>query len=202
MANSTTTRRFHLLYDGACPICRREVAWLKRRDRSEDLQLEDISARGFDPTPYGLTREEVGSVLHGIRHDGVVVRGMEAVRQAYSSIGLGWLTAATRLPGLKWVADDLYSWFARNRVALGRLLEPRCQEGKCTISPDSRTGEAGFRPGTSRCKLTLGSPCHPEANTANVEDPAGPGDNVLASVHRVKGPPVGLSSSCFTETID
>jgi predicted DCC family thiol-disulfide oxidoreductase YuxK len=145
MANSTTNRHFRLLYDGSCPICRREVAWLKRRDRFGSLQLEDISSRGFDPARYGLTRDAVDGVLHGIRHDGAVVRGMEAVREAYRSVGLGWLTAATSLPGLKWAADRLYGWFARNRTVLGRLLEGRCRDRKCSATADSLAGEPGFR---------------------------------------------------------
>jgi len=176
MANSTINWRFRLLYDGACPICRREVAWLKRRDRLGNLQLEDISARGFDPARYGLTREAVDGVLHGIRHDGVVVRGMDAVREAYRSVGLGWLTAPTSLPGLKWAADRLYGWFARNRTALGRFLEPRCREGKCRVSPDTTSGKPGFRRRTSGCRLTRGSPCHPEANAAK---PKAPGSLVI-----------------------
>ena len=52
-------RPFRLFYDSECPICRREVAWLKRRDRLGNLELEDIAALGFDPGRYGLTREEV-----------------------------------------------------------------------------------------------------------------------------------------------
>ena len=187
MANSNTNRRFRLLYDGACPICRREVEWLKRRDRSGNLQLEDISARGFHPARYGLTHESVNGMLHGIRHDGVVVRGMEAVREAYRSVGLGWLTAATRLPGLKWAADQLYGWFARNRTTLGRFLEPRCREEKFPVSPDKTAGRPGFRRRTSTCRLTLGSPCHPEAKA-----PARPGDNKSAGAGRGTSPTAGL----------
>jgi hypothetical protein len=59
-------------------------------------------------------------VLHGIRHDGVVLKGMPAVREAYRAIGLGWLLAPTRLPGLNALSEFLYRWFARNRGALGR----------------------------------------------------------------------------------
>jgi predicted DCC family thiol-disulfide oxidoreductase YuxK len=131
------TQRFRLFYDSECPICRREVAWLKRRDRSGNLELEDIAAPGFDPAPYGLTREEVSRVLHGVRHDGAVVKGMQAVREAYQAVGLGWLLAPTRLPGLRALSDLFYGWFARNRRALGRLLEPNCSGGQC-VAPTRR----------------------------------------------------------------
>ena len=59
-----------LLYDGECPFCRREVEWLKRRDRHGHLAFEDISELGFSPAKYHLTPEEVQSVLHGVLPDG------------------------------------------------------------------------------------------------------------------------------------
>jgi predicted DCC family thiol-disulfide oxidoreductase YuxK len=120
------------------------MAWLKRRDRSGNLELEDISSLGFEPARYGLTREEVTRVLHGVRTDGVVVQGMEAVREAYRAVGLGWVVAPTRWPGLRRLSDVLYGWFARNRVALGRLLEPSCSDGRCVA-----TSCDPFRPSAS-----------------------------------------------------
>lgn len=129
------TGRFRLFYDSECPICRREVAWLKRRDRSGNLELEDIAALGYDPARYGLTREEVTRVLHGVMPNGVVLKGMDAVREAYRTVGLGWLLAPTGLPGLRVLSDFLYGWFARNRLALGRLLQPSCSDGQCVSGP-------------------------------------------------------------------
>jgi predicted DCC family thiol-disulfide oxidoreductase YuxK len=134
MAKSAKNRRFRLFFDGACPLCSREIAWLKRRDRAGNLRLEDISSSGFDPARYGLTREELDRVLHGIRCDGKVVRGMDAVREAYRSVGLGWLLAPTRLPGVKSLSDLLYGWFASNRHALGRLLQRHCEDGRCVVA--------------------------------------------------------------------
>ncbi len=125
-------RRLKLLYDGECPFCRREAQWLKRRDRHGRLVLEDISALGFDPSRYGLTRQEVIDVLHGVLPDGHIVRGVEALRQAYQAIGLGWLVAPTRLPVVGWVLDRMYGAFARNRAGLGRWFGRRCQSGVCS----------------------------------------------------------------------
>ena len=131
-------RQFRLLYDGDCPICSREVAWLKRRDPADNLACEDISALGFDPSGYGLTRDEVNRELHGVKSDGTVVRGMEAVRQAYRSVGLGFLVAPTRLPGVRYLSDRLYRWFARNRLALGSLIDRSCRNGNCNIADARR----------------------------------------------------------------
>jgi predicted DCC family thiol-disulfide oxidoreductase YuxK len=132
--------RLKLLYDGECPFCRREIAWLKRRDRDGNLLLEDITAIGFDPAKYGLTREEVMGVMHGVLPDGRIVRRVEAIRRAYEAVGLGWLVMPTRLPGVRWVLDRMYDVFARNRVRLGRLFGRTCEHGSCAAptSPEKR----------------------------------------------------------------
>ena len=128
-------QQFKLLYDGDCPFCRREAEWLKRRDRDGNLALENIAAVGFDPGRYGLTHAEVMGSLHGVLPDGRVVRGVEAVRQACSRVGLGWLLAPTRLPIVRGLSDGAYGIFARNRIRLGRLFGRKCQSGACAVKP-------------------------------------------------------------------
>ncbi len=125
--------KLKLLYDGQCPFCRREIDWLKRRNRRMLLAFEDIADPQFDPGRYGLTREEVNGLLHGVLPDGRVVRGLAAVRLAYSAIRLGWLIAPTGWPGIRWAADRLYAAFARNRVALGRVAGRGCAHGTCGL---------------------------------------------------------------------
>ena len=125
---------FKLLFDGQCPFCRREVAWLKRRDREGKLATEDISAPGFDASRYGLTQAEVESVMHGVLPDGRIVTRVAAFRAAYKIVGLGWLIAPTAWPGLRWVADRFYEWFARNRVKIGSWFGgPKCENGSCRV---------------------------------------------------------------------
>ena len=97
-----------MLYDGACPACRREVAMLRRRDAEGRILFEDITAKSFDPAAYGLTPEQVMAAMHGVLPDGTVVRGMEVIRRLYQAIGLGWLLAPTGWPVLRWIFDGLY----------------------------------------------------------------------------------------------
>lgn len=125
--------RFKLLYDGECPFCRREVDWLQRRDRSGHLEIEDISDWTFNPAEYGLTLNEVDRVLHGVMPDGTILRGMDAVREAYRTVGLGWLAAPTRMPLVRTACDCLYGLFARFRGPLGTLLGRGCPDGSCSV---------------------------------------------------------------------
>lgn len=126
---------FTLLYDSLCPICRREVDWLKRRDRNGRLATIDIAAPGFDPVPLGLSAERVVARLHGIEANGTVVEGMAAMRGAWRAVGLGWLIAPTGWPLLRYLFDGMYLVFARYRVPLGRLFGRRaanCDADRCT----------------------------------------------------------------------
>ena len=113
--------RYQLLYDGACPVCSREVLWLYRR-RPDAIEAVDISLEGFDAAAYGLTAEQVDGALYGIRPDGGVMVGMDSLREAYRLGGLGWLVAWTGWWPARPVFDALYRGFARNRMRIGRLL--------------------------------------------------------------------------------
>jgi predicted DCC family thiol-disulfide oxidoreductase YuxK len=124
---------FKLLYDGECPFCRREVRWLQRLNHHDHLAFEDVTSPNFDPSTYGTSREELLGVIHGVFPDGRIVRGVEAFRQAYRAIGLGWLLAPTGWPGLRWFFDAFYALFARHRVRLGRFLGRSCNSGRCTV---------------------------------------------------------------------
>jgi predicted DCC family thiol-disulfide oxidoreductase YuxK len=124
--------QFKLLYDGECPLCRREIDWLRRHCRDGRLVFEDIAAPGFEAARYGLTQGQVMGVMHGIFPDGRVVTKVEAFRQAYRLVGLGWLVAPTGWPVLRGMADWAYEGFARHRVSLGRWLgAARCQGDRC-----------------------------------------------------------------------
>jgi predicted DCC family thiol-disulfide oxidoreductase YuxK len=126
--------KLKLLYDGDCPFCRRDVQWLLQQDRGGMLAAEDIVAIGFNAARYGLTQAQVMGALHAVLPDGRIVRGMEAIRQAYQTVGLGWLVAPTRLPIVRPVADMLYRLFAANRVRLGRLFGRRCGRERCKVN--------------------------------------------------------------------
>ena len=132
--------RFKLLYDGQCPMCRREVQWLQRRNRDGRLAFEDISAPDFDPSHYGVTRGELMGVMHGVFPDGRIVRKVEVFRQAYRAVGLGWLLAPTGWPVLRWISDWVYRIFARHRISIGQFMgRDACETGACAVSPPAKS---------------------------------------------------------------
>lgn len=119
---------YTLYYDGACPLCRKEVNWLKKRCASKSYQLGfiDISEPSFDPKPTGRSLEALMKALHLKGPDGEWWTAMDATRIIYREIGLGWLMAPTAWPVLKPIFDGLYAGFAKVRSRLQREPCDRC----------------------------------------------------------------------------
>jgi predicted DCC family thiol-disulfide oxidoreductase YuxK len=121
-----------ILYDGDCPLCSREIAGLRRLDRKGRLSFVDIAPSGFDPSRYGLDRAAVMGRIHAVLPDGRMVEGMEVFRRAYGAVGLGWLLAPSRWPGLRRVFDAAYRVFARNRLRWTGRREASCTTERCS----------------------------------------------------------------------
>jgi predicted DCC family thiol-disulfide oxidoreductase YuxK len=106
-----------ILYDGECPLCRREIQLLRWLDRGrERVCFEDIAAPNFDASAVGIDAAAAMERIHGVLPDGAIVEGMAVFRRAYAAVGLGWLLAPTAWPGLHRLADLAYATFARNRL--------------------------------------------------------------------------------------
>jgi apolipoprotein D and lipocalin family protein len=111
-------------FDGNCPICSREIAWLEQRPHSRNVEFLDIAdVVRSGAIPAGLTEEDLMGRIHAIDDAGNVSVGMDALREVYLRCGLRWVARMSRLPGLKQAADAGYGVFARNRMAIGRFLE-------------------------------------------------------------------------------
>lgn len=115
-----------LLYDGGCPLCLREVTFLRRRDQrlhpeAPWLAFVDINASDYDPALHqGISYREAMGRIHAIEADGTVLRDVAVFRAAYQLIDLGWLYAPSAWPGLNQLSHGLYSLWARWRLPLTR----------------------------------------------------------------------------------
>jgi predicted DCC family thiol-disulfide oxidoreductase YuxK len=114
-------------YDGACPICSREVRLLQRLDRRGLLRFTDLAAPGFDAAAVGVPLADLMDRIHARLPDGTLVQGVEVFRRLYAAVGYGWLVAPTRLPGVSHLLDLAYRVFARNRLR----LTGRCDDAGC-----------------------------------------------------------------------
>jgi predicted DCC family thiol-disulfide oxidoreductase YuxK len=129
-----------VFYDGACPLCLREIRMLQGRDRRQRIRFVDIAADDFDAASVGLSWEALMDRIHGRLPDGTLVEGVEVFRVLYTAIGFGPLVALTRLPGMRQLLDLSYHAFAKNRLR----LTGRCGDGACELhaKPRSPSGVA------------------------------------------------------------
>lgn len=124
--SATSGPELTLLFDGGCPLCVREVNFLRQRDQRRNpgrprLAFVDIDAADYDAERHGgISYRQAMGRIHAIRADGSVVRDVEVFRSAYQLIGLGWLYAPTTWPVLGPIADVLYGLWARWRLPLTR----------------------------------------------------------------------------------
>lgn len=120
-----------VFYDGACPLCMREIAMLRRRDKQGRIRFTDIAAPGFDPTITGLSWEALMGRIHGRLPDGTIIEGVEVFRRLYAAVGFPRLAAVSRAPGISQALGLAYRVFAKNRLR----LTGRCDEGTCPVPP-------------------------------------------------------------------
>jgi predicted DCC family thiol-disulfide oxidoreductase YuxK len=131
-----------LYYDASCPLCRREMNFLRARDRHCRLRLIDVSAADFaNDTRRPVTK--LMARMHARRGDGTLVAGVEVFRLAYEAVDLGWIVLPLRSPLLAPLLDRLYTLVARNRnrfpdwcsaLLFGHASRRgECRNGRCTL---------------------------------------------------------------------
>jgi len=116
-----------VFYDGACPLCRREIEMLRRKDKRQRISFTDIADPKFDATSVGVPWPTLMARIHGRLPDGTLLEGVEVFRRLYAAVGFGPLVALTRLPLLTQLLDLSYRVFAKNRVRFtGRCSDDAC----------------------------------------------------------------------------
>jgi predicted DCC family thiol-disulfide oxidoreductase YuxK len=126
-----TDHDIEVFYDGACPLCMREIRMLRRRDRRGRIRFTDIAADGFDAATVGVSWEALMERIHGRLPDGTLVEGVEVFRRLYAATGFGPLVALSRLPGIAQGLDLAYHAFAKRRLR----LTGRCRDAACDLPP-------------------------------------------------------------------
>ena len=118
-----------VLYDGACPLCRREIGLYRGLQPNTPVCFADVSGAAL-PLPPGTTREQLLARFHVRGRDGELLSGAEAFLALWTVLpGWRWLALAGRLPGAVWTMERTYRLFLRWRPTLQRwafrLDQPR-----------------------------------------------------------------------------
>lgn len=104
-------------YDGACPVCAREVAFWRGRPDGERIAWVDVARPDVALAP-GLTREAALARMHVRLPDGRLVAGARAFAVIWGAMpGFRWLGRLIGHPLVAPIAEAAYRGF----LALRRL---------------------------------------------------------------------------------
>lgn len=113
-------------YDGACPLCSREIAMYRRLDGADRLRWVDITTASPQELGGDLTREQALARFHVRDERGQLVAGGAGFVAIWGRLpGLRWLARLAARPPLSWLLEPAYRAFLRFRPFLTRSAVPR-----------------------------------------------------------------------------
>ena len=111
--------KLKILFDGGCPLCKQEVAFLRSRDRKKSILFVDIDSSDYKPELYsGITYRDAMKRIHAITSSGLVLTDIKVFKEAYGLVGLGWIYEPTTWPVLGTLVNYLYKIWSRFRLPL------------------------------------------------------------------------------------
>ncbi len=109
-----------VMYDGACPLCRREIGVYRHLAPVQPVEFCDVSGPAV-PLPVELTREQALARFHVQHADGRIESGARAFIALWERLPYWrWLAKFARLPGVAALMEIAYRGFLRVRPAIQR----------------------------------------------------------------------------------
>jgi predicted DCC family thiol-disulfide oxidoreductase YuxK len=109
-----------LLYDGECPLCVKEVNFLKQKDRGRGLVLfVDVADLNYEPQQHGgIDFATAMGRIHAILPNGEIIKNIEVFRRIYEILGMGWVYRFTKIPMMETCVNFIYGIWADLRLKL------------------------------------------------------------------------------------
>lgn len=118
--------RATVYFDGACPVCTREIAVYKSCVGAEHIQWIDASDGQNDYVGKDLSRAQALARFHVRRADGTLLSGGAAFAELWASLPrLRWIGRLFQLPILRGLISIGYEVFLRVRPAVQRFFSRR-----------------------------------------------------------------------------
>lgn len=130
MSDTRHNGPFTVYYDGACPICVREMQQYQRWARPGAVHWFDITGREEQLRARGIDPDEALMELHLEDRQGQLFRGVDAFILLWAQIPLARpLARVAAFAPLKWLIRRSYGWFTRRRLRRdGRLPGRYCKK--------------------------------------------------------------------------
>lgn len=118
-----------LFFDGDCPLCKREIAFLKNLTPKNEFEFIDLALnKESAKEKFGKTYDELMREIHAKDENDKWLIGMNAFRLVYSYTPYKTVFNLTKLPLIKQILDLGYKFFAKNRL---KLTGRHCENNVC-----------------------------------------------------------------------
>lgn len=115
-----------VFYDGACPLCEREIAFYRGRKGAERISWVDVSRISEDEVAPGLTKDKALARFHVMKVGGSLVSGGRAFAELWVALPAFRLVGRIARKGpLPWILDRAYGVFLWLRPRLQAMVPMR-----------------------------------------------------------------------------
>lgn len=109
-----------IFYNGACPICRREIAHYRRlaEDTGASLAWRDVASDARALAAHGIGRDAAVRRLHAVDSHGRLLVGIDAFSAVWERLPRwAWLARSLRWRPARWLVAQLYERVAAPLLA-------------------------------------------------------------------------------------
>jgi predicted DCC family thiol-disulfide oxidoreductase YuxK len=132
-----------IFYDGNCPMCATEMAYLKSYDKDNRISLVDIHQQNFEAIYPNVKFVDAMKILHA-HYQGKVLLGLDVTHRAWNLVGKGFWVAPLNWPIIKILSHWVYLYLAKYRHQISALLAKKlgikaanCHSGTCHDNPEN-----------------------------------------------------------------
>lgn len=126
-----TSGEVTVFYDGACPLCEREIAFYRKCRNADAIDWVDVSQCAADEVTPGLSKADAMARFHVIGADGELVSGGTAFREIWTVLP-AFRTWSRLFRGrlFSWLLNKAYDIFLKIRPILQAVLLRRAAAEK------------------------------------------------------------------------
>jgi len=127
-----TAGKVRIYFDGACPICTKQVNRALSWDKDDRLVAISTADPDLDAVAENLDLDALGVAMQVKDPEGNIHLGVDGFRVILAAIpSKRWMGFALGLPVVYQCAKVFYRWFAKNR----NRFAARCEDGTCNVEP-------------------------------------------------------------------
>jgi predicted DCC family thiol-disulfide oxidoreductase YuxK len=133
-----------MFYDGACPLCQREVAHYQKLDQQNNINWVDISTSTDLLKKHGIEYSDAMSRLHALDSQGNKRSGVDAFVVIWSALPYyRWLATIVKKLHITPLLEMAYQRFAKWRLArqISCDCEPKTSSSSVGSPPSCKNNE-------------------------------------------------------------